>query len=392
MAESCSTNSFYTFEANGGLILEIVGILVLFYAMMVLTDEFLMGEFYAEYIYITINRYKLSNGGGSCLIAFGSIIPEFTVNTVSCLLLSSTSATLGLSTVIGSGCFDFTICLGIAAFVAYFSHKSLPLDMSEFYVIYAWYLAGLVVLILMTIDGHVNAWEATGLLALTPVYLYYNFRVNNKPNANYEEVKGETEAELPGTCPSLFNNPITGALRGGVRGVFKLIVPTYTGALWQIAVAITTTILASFAITRGTVLLIKRVLCHLRVPESLVGLTILAWGNNIGDIMNSAVAAKRGNAQLSVSSVISTQVLNIHCSLGLPWVISTLIGGSISMDDSLTLNSLLFVIGVVLVSFLLIFIGGRALNLAVALMLTGLYTAYIVSEWTFMQKMSGLLS
>jgi len=390
MAESCAETSFYTFERNGGIALEVLGVVVLFYAMMVLTDEFLM-----EYIYVTINRFKLSNGGGSCLIAFGSIIPEFTVNTVACLLMASSSATLGLSTVIGSGCFDFTICLGIAAFVAYFNHRSLPIDMSEFYIIYLWYLAGLGALILVTMDGKVNVFEALGLLTLTPVYLYYNFKMNSKPNANYETVKGDQqieEAELPGTCPSVFNNPVFGALRWGTRGFFGLVVPKYTGSMWQIVLGFTMTIMISFAITRATVLLIIRVLCHLSVPQSLVGLTIIAWGNNIGDIMNSAVAAKRGNAQLSVSSVISTQVLNIHCSLGLPWVLSALFSGSFTMDDSLTLNSLLFVIAVVLVSVLLIFLGGRALNLPVALLLTSLYIAYIVCEWTVMRKMSGLLS
>lgn len=306
-------------------------------------------------------------------------------------MMASSSATLGLSTVIGSGCFDFTVCLGIAAFVAYFTHKSLPIDMSEFYIIYLWYLAGLAALIFVTIDGKVNVFEAIGLVACTPAYLYYNFKVNNKPNANYEAVKGETDAELPGTCPSVFNNPVMRGMRWGIRGTFRGLVPTYTGSMWQIVLGFTMTIALSFAITRATVLLIVRVLCHLSVPQSLVGLTIIAWGNNIGDIMNSAVAAKRGNAQLSVSSVISTQVLNIHCSLGLPWAISTLIGGSFTMDDTLTLNSLLFVIGIVLISVLLIFAGGRALNLSVAIFLTILYVAYIVCEWTVMRKMSGLI-
>jgi len=78
--------------------------------MMILTDKFLM-----EFIEICIERYSLSNEAGGCLIAFGSIVPEFTVNMISCLMLSKGHSLLGLSTIIGSGCFDFTLVLGIAA-------------------------------------------------------------------------------------------------------------------------------------------------------------------------------------------------------------------------------------------------------------------------------------
>lgn len=45
MAESCARTTFYAFETDGGIALEVLGIAVLFYAMMVLTDEFLMGTF-----------------------------------------------------------------------------------------------------------------------------------------------------------------------------------------------------------------------------------------------------------------------------------------------------------------------------------------------------------
>lgn len=333
---------------------------------------------------------KLSDGGGSCLIAVGSIVPEFTVNVVACILMTSDSAILGLSTVIGSGCFDFTICLGIAAFVAYFSSKSLPIDMTDLYVIYVWYLASLLMLIIITIDGKVSRLEALMLLGLTPAYLYYNFQSNRKSNADYDTVKGDHDI-LPSPT-TLFTNQYMKAIHQVIYKALKLVVPDYTGEMWQIVLGFTMTILTSFAITRATVFLIVRVLCHMSIPQSLVGLTIMSWGNNIGDIMNSAIAARRGNAQLSVSCVISTQVLNIHCSLGLPWVISTILSGTIHIEDSLTLNSLLFVMLIVVLSVLLIYIGGTALNLSVALLLTGLYVGYIICEWTVMREMTAFLS
>jgi Ca2+/Na+ antiporter len=286
--------------------------------------------------------------------------------------------------VIGSGCFDFTICLGVSAFTAYYYHRSLQLDLSEFYVIYLWYLAGLVTLIGVTADGSVSPAEACGIFALTPAYLYYNFTTHNKPHKTCQHIEADdtqTAAALP-SCPGFER------FSRAVHWFFKQIIPEYTGFMWQILTALTAAVLASFVITRLTVVLIRRVLCHLSLPESLVGLTILAWGNNIGDIMNSAAAARRGNGQLSVSSVISTQVLNIHCSLGLPWVLSALRDGFVDVEDTLTMNSLLFVMGVVVVSILVIILGGKALNLRTAIMLTVLYCAYIVCELTVLQGTS----
>jgi Ca2+/Na+ antiporter len=296
-------------------------------------------------------------------------------------MMPSTSASLGLSTVIGSGCFDFTICLGISAFTAYYYHSSLQLDLSEFYVIYLWYLAGLVTLIGVTADGSVSLVEACGILVLTPAYLYYNFTTHNKPSQSYQDL----EVDISKTGATHLSVPGLEMLSRAVHWFFKQIIPEYTGFMWQILTALTAAVLASFVITKLTVVLLERVLCHLSLPESLVGLTILAWGNNIGDIMNSAAAARRGNGQLSVSSVISTQVLNIHCSLGLPWVLGVLQRGVVDVEDTLTMNSLLFVMGVVVVSILVIILGGKALNLTTATMLTGLYCAYIVCELTVLQ-------
>lgn len=37
-------------------------------------------------------------------------------------------------------------------------------------------------------------------------------------------------------------------------------------------------------------------MCHVPISEALMGLTFIPWGNNIGDIICSAVAARRGNA------------------------------------------------------------------------------------------------
>ena len=43
----------------------------------------------------------------------------------------------------------------------------------------------------------------------------------------------------------------------------------------------------------------------------LIGITLITWGNNIGDLINAGVAAKRGMATLALASVLTTQIFNI---------------------------------------------------------------------------------
>ena len=109
-AEECMESTLFKYESAGGLVVEAVLLAYLFYVMMVLTDEYLMGTWHIEYIDISIHKFHLSTTAGACLvlptqIAFGSIVPEFTVNTISALLVSKQHSILGLSTIIGSGCF-----------------------------------------------------------------------------------------------------------------------------------------------------------------------------------------------------------------------------------------------------------------------------------------------
>jgi hypothetical protein len=41
---SCTEDELFRFEGNGGIVLEFLGLFVLFYAMMLLTDDYLMGK------------------------------------------------------------------------------------------------------------------------------------------------------------------------------------------------------------------------------------------------------------------------------------------------------------------------------------------------------------
>lgn len=56
---------------------------------------------------------------------------------------------------------------------------------------------------------------------------------------------------------------------------------------------------------------------RLGMSETLVGLTIIAVGTSLPELATSAVAARRGNADIAVGNVVGSNILNIFWILGL---------------------------------------------------------------------------
>jgi Ca2+/Na+ antiporter len=78
-------------------------LLIIFYALLLLTEEYLM-----KLIEFVIDHYDISQQIGGMIIAFGSIVPELSTNMISSFSRDK-HINLGLSTIMGSGTFDFTI-------------------------------------------------------------------------------------------------------------------------------------------------------------------------------------------------------------------------------------------------------------------------------------------
>ena len=157
---------------------------------MILIDGFLLGNNQLEYIEIIIKRFELSQQAGGSIIAFGSIVPEFTVNTVS-LIGSKDHSVLGLSTIIGSGCFgkiytDFTLCLCVVAFTAGWYWHSLKFQYKTVIFDICLYVGCLIYIIFSLRDYKITFVESIILVLITPIFVFYNFWIRGKQNTNTE--------------------------------------------------------------------------------------------------------------------------------------------------------------------------------------------------------------
>ena len=263
--------------------------------------------------------------------------------------------------------------MAVACFIAGTYHGKLTFRLISVFKDYLTYIALLVLVISIVADGKIKAVEAGLLLTITPFYVCFSF-------------KNTAKDTIPATSSDI-DRPISrpnNALKSSLRYILDLCIPTYTGHTWQLGVSFLSIVTLGFGITRATVFFLERLVCHTRIPESLVGLTIIAWGNNIGDLMNAAVAAKRGNALLALSSLLATQILNLVFSLGLPWTLSTVLFGTMTVKDKATEYSLYFAVLIVALSFIVIVGSGQRMNSRLGVCLLVLYVFYVGAEWTLL--------
>ena len=108
----------------------------------------------------------------------------------------------------------------------------------------------------------------------------------------------------------------------------------------------------------------------LKIPQLIIGLTIVAMGTSAPEAAISISAALKGSADITIGNIVGSNILNILIILGLSAIIAPL-----TVDRSTICRELPFLIGI---SFLLLVQGwDGSVNLFDGLVLIVLFTAYL---------------
>ncbi len=218
---------------------------------------------------------------GLTVVAFGTSAPELAVSVKSSF---AGQAELAIANVVGSNIFNVLFILGLSALVA-------PLVVSQQLIRQdVPIMIGLSALVvLMILDGMIGRQEAvvlvTGLLLYT-VFLFYQGRKNNAAEA---DAGSDAEPAAP-----LWQNLLL------VVGGLALLV---LGSRWLVDSAVS--IAASFG-----------------VSEAVIGLTIIAAGTSLPEVMTSVMATLKGERDIAVGNVVGSNVFNILCVLGVSGLVS----------------------------------------------------------------------
>ena len=232
---------------------------------------------------------------GLTIVAFGTSAPELAVSLTAAIQGANEIA---VGNVVGSNIFNLLMVAGLSAVVC-------PLVMDRTLMHRDWpysLLAALVLCAMITPDLTISRLEGVILLTLFALTLFFQIRtaIRGRGTLNSEEEE-------------VMLRPFTIALYI-VLGLACII------AGGQFAVNGATGIARMFSLS-----------------ETLIGLTIVAIGTSLPELVTSLVAARRGQNEIAMGNVIGSNIFNILLILGLSSVITPIPVLSTSIIDSLVL-------------------------------------------------------
>jgi cation:H+ antiporter len=233
---------------------------------------------------------------GLTVVSFGTSMPEMLVSVTAGL---QGSADLAVANVLGSNLFNILIVLGVAAMIFPLRvHNSTVVSEIPFSLSAAILLGFVANAALFTTKLELSISRVDGaiLLIFFLLFMAYIFSISTADGQG----KSEAAAGL-GLTPSAVYIIL------GMAGL-------YLGGEWAVGGAV--------ALARDWA-----------VDEAVIGLTIIAIGTSLPELMASAVAAYRREADIAVGNVVGSNIFNILWILGVTASITALPFDAISNFD-----------------------------------------------------------
>lgn len=213
---------------------------------------------------------------GLTIVAMGTSAPEAAVSLTASIKGSNN---ISLGNIIGSNIFNLLMVIGICAiiFPVATNLEILKRDM-------IWNIAASVVLFVMILDGKIGRIDGIILLGAMAIYLYVVVK-----HAMKNRMEGDDEAPMP----------VMMALLSIIIGLVAVILGG------QMVVNNASLIAAAWGMS-----------------ETLIGLTIVAIGTSLPELVTSIVASRKGESGLAIGNAVGSCLFNILFILGMTSAIS----------------------------------------------------------------------
>jgi len=118
------------------------------------------------------------------------------------------------------------------------------------------------------------------------------------------------------------------------------------------------------------------------IPSQVMGVTFIAAGTSIPDLLTSVIVSRQGHGDMAVSSSIGSNIFDILIGLPLPWLcwcISTAGNMDVSDGDNL-LQSVLVLFGMLALVFMTIVLNGWVLRKRLGYTMFLLYVLFVIQD------------
>ncbi len=270
---------------------------------------------------------------GLTIVAFGTSAPEAAVSIASAF---KGTAGIAIGNIIGSNICNVLLILGLSGIMGALTIKKNTYKIETPYVI----LITVVLLVLGKIGGGIDKIDAAILWGFFLLFLYYLYRLT---------LSGE---EASDDIPELEEGD----------------------KLWKLLVMIVLGMAAIVAGSQFTVDGASNIAIALGVSDRIIGLTIVAVGTSLPELVTSVNASLKGKTDIAIGNVVGSNIFNILFVLGTAGLVSPTL---IAFDPSFMTDGIISIVAVI--AFML-FIGKdmKLKKYGAAIMFVS-YIAYVIS-------------
>ena len=229
---------------------------------------------------------------GIVILGFGTSAPE--------MLISARAAFaehpgLSVGNAFGSNIFNIALVLGVTAIIRPINVELKSIKKEWVFLIAFTALAGF----LLLVDRKLNAFDGYFLLASLGVFLLYNFISSKKDHHEFESLSSI----------------------GDISQKWKI---------WRnLVVSITILLVSAQLIVYGG----TNIAAIFKMPDVIVGVTIVALGTSIPELAVSITSAFKNQHEMVVGNIIGSNIFNTVAVLAIPALISTTDISLISTSD-----------------------------------------------------------
>uniref|UniRef100_G1RQI7 Sodium/potassium/calcium exchanger 1 n=1 Tax=Nomascus leucogenys TaxID=61853 RepID=G1RQI7_NOMLE len=361
---------------QGWVVLHIFGMMYVFVALAIVCDEY-----FVPALGVITDKLQISEDvAGATFMAAGGSAPELFTSLIGVFISHSN---VGIGTIVGSAVFNILFVIGTCSL---FSREILNLTWWPLFRDVSFYILDLIMLILFFLDSLIAWWES---LLLLLAYAFYVFtmkwnkhievwvkeQLSRRPAAKVmalgdlskpgdgaiavDELQDKKKLKLPSlltrgsSSTSLHNSTIRSTIYqlmlhslDPLREVRlakekeeeslnqesraqpqakaeskpeesrKFFVFTFLGSI--VWIAMFSYLMVWWAHQVGETI---------GISEEIMGLTILAAGTSIPDLITSVIVARKGLGDMAVSSSVGSNIFDITVGLPVPWLLFSLING-----------------------------------------------------------------
>ena len=243
---------------------------------------------------------------GLTIVSIGTSMPELFVSTTSAL---EGFSDMSIGNVVGSNLCNLLLILGLSTIIKPVKFQK----ETRLFEIPMCLIFTVIFIVLCNTGGTINKVEAVLLLLLFLLFITYTIFMAKKQSSQEKQEEVKTQKKL---------------------------LPILKDILWIVLGVIGLKIGGDLAVDNAV-----NIANYFGVSEKIIGLTILAVGTSLPELVTSVTAAIKGNSDIAIGNIIGSNIFNVLLIIGVAAVISP-----ISYNSLYNLNIGILLFGTVLLA------------------------------------------